>query len=182
MKQISKLIKLRLPTSCYLRCQNVHLANFSVLQARNMSLMQRRPGGGFLSLMRALDDFDNTLANRTLDTQSAAYSPRFDIRETKDGYQLDGELPGVEKKDLDIEFADQNTLNIKGHTEHSSSTEGAEGSWWCMERSTGDFRRSFSFPSPVDRDHVDASLKNGVLSITIPKAEAASTGKHIDVK
>lgn len=146
-----------------------------------MSLMHRRPGGGFLSFMRALDDFDNSLTNRSLDGQLMAHSPRFDIRETKDGYRLDGELPGVEKKDIDIEFPDQTTLNIKGHTEKSTS-EGEEGSWWCMERSTGDFRRSFSFPSPVDQDHVDATLKNGVLSINVPKAQVVATGKRIDVK
>ncbi|KAL2864237.1 uncharacterized protein BJX67DRAFT_361615 [Aspergillus lucknowensis] len=60
--------------------------------------------------------------------------------------------------------------------------DGAEGSWWSMERSTGDLRRLFRFASPVDWDRVLATLKNGVLSITIPKAEAASTGKRTDVK
>jgi HSP20 family protein len=130
--------------------------------------------------MRALDDFDNS--RYPLDSQLTAFSPRFDFCETKDGYQLNGDLPGVEKKDIEIEFPDQSTLSIKGHTEQSSSAEGAEGSWWCAERSTGDFRRSFSFPGPVDRDHVEAKLKNGVLSINIPKAEKASTGKRIDVK
>ncbi|KAL4913622.1 HSP20-like chaperone [Aspergillus aurantiobrunneus] len=146
------------------------------------SLMHRRPAGGLFSLMRALDEFDHSLANRSLDSQFTGYSPRFDFHETKTGYHLDGELPGVEKEDIEIEFPDPSTLSVKGHTEHSASKEGAEGSWWCTERSTGDFRRSFSFPTPVDRDHADASLKNGILSITVPKAEAASTGKRIDIK
>ncbi|KAL4811786.1 HSP20-like chaperone [Aspergillus spinulosporus] len=146
------------------------------------SLMHRRPGGGLFSLMRALDDFDSSLANRSFDNQFTAFAPRFDLRETKDSYHLDGELPGVEKKDLEIEFPDRNTLNIRGHSEASSSKEGAEGTWWYVERSTGDFRRSFNFPTPVDCDHVDATLKNGVLSITIPKSEETPTGKRIDIK
>ncbi|QKX63327.1 uncharacterized protein TRUGW13939_10497 [Talaromyces rugulosus] len=127
----------------------------------------------------------STTLSPALSSQLTAFSPRFDFRETKDGYQLNGDLPGVEKKDIEIESSDQNTLNVKGHTEQSTSSEGdegTEGSWWCAERSTGDFRRSFSFPGPVDRDHVDATLKNGVLSINIPKAEKASTGKRTDVK
>ncbi|KAL2822280.1 HSP20-like chaperone [Aspergillus cavernicola] len=178
IKQMLKIIQSRFPTRSYLP-----IVQSSSSQARTMSsLMHRRQGGGFRSLMRALDDFDNPLSNRSLDNQFMAYSPRFDFRETKDGYHLDGELPGVEKKDIDIEFPDQSTMNIKGHTEHATSTEGAEGSWWCMERSTGDFKRSFSFPNPVDHDHVDATLKNGILSITIPKAEVTSTAKHIDIK
>lgn len=151
-------------------------------QTRTMSLMQRRPGGGIVSFMRALDDLEHSLSNRSFDSQLMAYSPRFDFRETKTAYHLEGEFPGVEKKDLEIEFPDESTMSIKGHTERASSSEGPEGSWWCMERSMGDFRRSFSFPTPVDRENVDASLKNGVLSITVPKTEPVSTGKRIDIK
>ncbi|KAL4749628.1 hypothetical protein BDW72DRAFT_177821 [Aspergillus terricola var. indicus] len=164
------------------RYHQAHITQSPFSQHRAMSsLMHRRPGGGLFSLMRALDDFSSP-ANRSLGNQFMAYAPRFDLRETKDSYHLDGELPGVEKKDLDIEFPDRNTLNIRGHTEASSSKEGAESTWWCVERSTGDFRRSFNFPTPVDCDHVDATLKNGVLSITIPKSEEAPTGKRIDIK
>jgi HSP20 family protein len=104
------------------------------------------------------------------------------MREMKDRYVLEGELPGVEKKDIDIEFTDNNTLSVSGHTEQATSTEGPEHSWWYSERSTGDFRRSFNFPAPVDHDHVEASLNNGVLSISLPKAQAESTGKRIDIK
>ncbi|KAL4971684.1 HSP20-like chaperone [Aspergillus desertorum] len=179
-----KLVRSRLPTSViHPGHHSAYIARSPFLQSRTMSsLIPRRPPGGLFSLMQALDDFDKSLANRSLDNKFTAYCPRFDMRETKDGYHLDGELPGVDKKDLDIEFPDRNTLNIKGHTETSASREDAEGSWWCVERSTGDFRRSFSFPTPVDCDHVDATLKNGILSITIPKAEEVPTGKRIDVK
>ncbi|KAL2856475.1 HSP20-like chaperone [Aspergillus pseudoustus] len=181
-----KLINSRLSTRSLYGYRNVPLPQS---HPRTLSsLMQRRPEGRLVSLMRALDDFDNTLSGRSsLDSQLTTFSPRFDFRETKDGYHLDGELPGVEKKDIEIEFTDQSTLSVKGHTEQiqtsAKSPEDTDGgsSWWCAERSTGDFRRSFSFPVPVDHDHVDATLKNGILSINIPKAENVSTGKRIDV-
>jgi HSP20 family protein len=116
------------------------------------SLMQQRlqAGGGLLSLIRALDDYDSSISS-----QLTGFSPRFDFREAKCGYQLVRELPGVEKRDIEIEFSDASTLNIRSHTEQETSEEGAEGAWWCAERSTGDFRRSFSFPRPADRDHVE---------------------------
>ncbi|KAL3455045.1 HSP20-like chaperone [Aspergillus heterothallicus] len=165
----------------YRKIPNLHFQQPPASQTRAMSSLmqqQRRPaGGGLLSLMRALDDYDGPISS-----QLTGFSPRFDFRETKDGYQLAGELPGVEKKDIEIDFPDASTLNVRGHTEQESSEEGAEGAWWCAERSTGDFRRSFSFPRPVDRDHVEATLKNGVLSINIPKAEEFSTGKRIDIR
>ncbi|KAG2420350.1 hypothetical protein HFD88_005151 [Aspergillus terreus] len=139
--------------------------------------LQRRPAGGPTSLVRALDDFETLFSRRA----GEPYCPRFDMREMKDRYVLEGELPGVEKKDINIEFTDNNTLSVSGHTEQATSTEGPEHSWWYSERSTGDFRRSFNFPAPVDHDHVEASLNNGVLSISLPKAQAESTGKRIDI-
>ncbi|GAB1214300.1 hypothetical protein ATERTT37_003462 [Aspergillus terreus] len=138
--------------------------------------LQRRPAGGPTSLVRALDDFETLFSRRA----GEPYCPRFDMREMKDRYVLEGELPGVEKKDINIEFTDNNTLSVSGHTEQATSTEGPEHSWWYSERSTGDFRRSFNFPAPVDHDHVEASLNNGVLSISLPKAQAESTGKLWD--
>lgn len=146
-----------------------------------MSLLHRPTAGGVPSLIRALDDFDTFLSRRTA-ADPMAYSPRFDMHEAKDRYILDGELPGVEKKDLNIEFCDPNTLCVNGHTKKTTSTEDPEHSWWYSERSVGDFRRSFTFPTAVDQDHVDAKLDNGVLSISVPKATATSGGKRIDVK
>ena len=139
----------------------------------------------------------------------SSYSPRFDVREGRDAYHLDGELPGIDQKDINIEFTDPHTLVINGRTERSYS-EGAppgkrlEGAaeeagrkkgggkeketeeqaghrYWVSERSVGEFQRSFSFPTRVDQDAVKASLKQGVLSVTVPKATAPAT-KRIAVE
>jgi HSP20 family molecular chaperone IbpA len=151
----------------------------------------------------------------------AAFSPRFDVRETKEAYHLDGDLPGIEQKDINIEFTDPHTLVISGRTERAYE-EGAppgrriEGSrqpqieeegeetqskekgkgkkqagreetaepqhrYWVSERSVGEFSRSFNFPSNVDQENVKASLKHGVLSITVPKA-APPASKRITIE
>ncbi|KAA8642545.1 hypothetical protein EYZ11_004510 [Aspergillus tanneri] len=146
-----------------------------------MSLMQRT-GRGFPFLNRALDEFDTFLRRPSTATDVFNYSPLFDVRETKDKYYLDVDVPGVEKKDINIQFSDPNTLQIKGHSEHDKSEEDPEHSWLYSERSVGDFRRSFCFPSPVDDDRVQATLKNGVLSITVPKAGEPSSTKTIEIE
>ena len=90
------------------------------------------------------------------------------------------ELPGVKQKDIEIEYPDPHTMQIKGHTEHSS--EEKDGSWWVSERSMGDFRRSFSFPSPVDRDATHAHLRDGILTVTVPKTMKQEETKKITIE
>lgn len=117
-----------------------------------------------------------------------AFSPRFDVRETNTAYCLDGEIPGTEQKNIDIEFTEPQTLTIKGHSEREYSTPSSQQEetdqtdghkYWATERSVGQFRRAFSFPSRVDQDNVKANLQNGVLSIVVPKAAAPAVKKII---
>jgi len=165
-------------------------------------------------------------------------NPSFDVRETEQGYVVDGELPGIAQENIEIEFSDENTLTIKGKSEgkvesssqqpttatppemtsataieessdkphqatveddfeeltNESDTASSELSEkvkdsapvvaaepeeqqrkqdaqrrWVSERSFGSFSRSFRFPKRIDQDAVTASLKNGVLSIIVPK-------------
>ncbi|RLL96227.1 hypothetical protein CFD26_106378 [Aspergillus turcosus] len=152
------------------------------LQARTMSLLQRHPGAGFPSLSRALNDLESFLNRPAGSHDVLGHYPRFDVRETKDSYRLDGDLPGVDKKDIDIDLSDDNILTIKGRSERESTSEDPDQSWWASERSVGEFRRSFRFPNDVDRNGIDASLKDGVLSITIPKKAESSVSKRIDIK
>jgi len=151
------------------------------------------------------------------DTASRTFAPKFDVKEAKDNYILEGELPGINQKDIVIEFADQQTITVKGRTESlreegtkPTATEvGPEGrddsaqqssskemtttgpkevaradpqhTYWVSERSVGEFARSFSFPNPVDHEHVKASMKNGILSIIVPKMQKAKTQKKIQI-
>ncbi|KAL1932122.1 hypothetical protein VTP01DRAFT_9178 [Rhizomucor pusillus] len=121
--------------------------------------------------------------------------PPTDITETADAYELHAELPGVEKKDINIQVTDGNVLTLSGNIDRttkssSSSTpsdgnettsvvQGANGdkqaSWWTSERVTGAFSRSFSFPSSIDKDAIKATYKDGILSIKVPKAQSSAT-------
>lgn len=160
-----------------------------------MSLLRANfPGSGdFGPLFRLLDDYDDHRSSRN-QPAVRSFSPRFDIRESEDAYHFDGELPGIDQKDIDIEFSDPQTLVVKGHAEREYHTEppaegkeGKEGKdtdegkpthrFWASERSVGEFQRVFSFPTPVDQHNVKASLKHGILSIKVPKATAATSKK-----
>ncbi|KIW55460.1 hypothetical protein PV05_04201 [Exophiala xenobiotica] len=135
------------------------------------------------------------------DTIPRTWAPRFDMKETQDSFVLDGELPGIDQKDITIEFVDDQMLSIKGRTETvkeegkepeeaEAGKEVAEGkkadqegpTYWYSERSSGEFARTFGFPTPIDQDKVKASLKDGVLHVVVPKSEKANKTKTITIE
>jgi len=195
----------------------------------------------FAPLLSLFDDTINEIARASRQSRRS-FAPRFDIKEGKESYSLEGELPGVDQKDIQIEFTDEHTLTIKGRSErHTESgtppsaavestseqpaiqdgtatatpasdsgsvkshqptvededapapsvsesspsqvaapepakepakaAEAPEQQFYHSERYHGSFERSFSFPSRVDQEAVKASLKNGILSIVVPKAK-----------
>ncbi|KAF7595202.1 hypothetical protein BBP40_006946 [Aspergillus hancockii] len=167
------------------------LASRPLVQPCVFSVHARPSTAGIMTLMpqfhrgpstikRLLDEYDRYLSGQTLEPHLRAYAPTFDMKETKDAYQLEGELPGVKLDNIDIEYVDAHTINIKGHTERASETD--EGSWWMTERSTGDFRRTFSFPSAVDQENTRAQLKDGILSVTVPKVASTFDAKKVKVE
>ncbi|KAL8764963.1 MAG: hypothetical protein Q9209_007790 [Squamulea sp. 1 TL-2023] len=99
-----------------------------------MSLFPRLPNNDFTTLFRLLDDY-NTQGSSGLPSAVRAFTPKFDVREHKESYELQGELPGLEQKDVHIEFADPHTLVIKGHVEREYSSDGAQN---ARGRITGD--------------------------------------------
>jgi HSP20 family molecular chaperone IbpA len=196
---------------------------------------------GFAPLFRLLDDFDsyrgqqgsqqhNGKHQRSLPT----FQPRFDVREVKDAFELHGELPGMQKENVEIEFTDPHTMMIRGRIErtyqsgtppaglvedtemsgaitvqgeepkkdhsHKATVEDEAAAetptsspeapaadvvkqdkkkdapkdgakYWVSERSIGEFSRTFTFPGHIDQHRVNASLKDGVLSVIVPKAK-----------
>lgn len=165
-----------------------------------------------------------------------SFTPRFDVKEAGSNYELQGELPGFEQHNLDIEFVDERTLVVRGklaseqtYSNDSAAEDGQQKAvadtaandnaserspnyreasvedeyvdagaesetvrddkpgevakaaeatnkvaepqfkYWVSERSAGEFERRFAFPGRVDQDEVKASLKNGILSIIVPK-------------
>ena len=99
--------------------------------------------------------------------ESKTYSPRFDIRETDDELVLYGDLPGVLPEDLDIRFENRElSIQAKVTPRH------CQGKTHCNEYGVGDYHRTFSVAETIDGEAISAELKNGVLTLHLPKAEA----------
>lgn len=210
----------------------------------------------FTPLFRLLDDFDSysrqgqgqgpcQSGRRTAIPQ---WQPKFDVRETGDAFELHGELPGMTKENVQIEFTEPQSMLIRGKTERTYTTGTAptalveenqtkavensddkpaderrnshqatvedeqdaewetkstdsskstrevsktpsqqqvqkkpvdQAKYWLTERSIGEFSRTFNFPTRVDHDSVSANFKDGILSITIPKAKKHETRRII---
>jgi len=207
-----------------------------------MSLFQ-----DFHPIIRLVNDFERAArAPQRSCKPVRTFQPKFDVKELEHSYILSGELPGIDQKDISIEWADASTIAIKGRTEHrvvkrsppaaapsqestseaetketkeaeyqkptveedeaehsddfvevdshsedTTSTKTAQNEetvavpkpaeeataptesakYWIAERSVGSFHRAFSFPVRVDNESVTASLKNGILSVIVPKAK-----------
>jgi HSP20 family protein len=142
----------------------------------NMSLIPHFHRGGLSAVSRLVDNYENMFSNLG---QLQTYAPSFDVRETEKAYHLDGDLPGVQEKDLEIEFEDEHCLKIKAHSERESTTE--KDSWLASERLVRDFWRTFNFPTAIDQDHTHAHLKNGVLSLEIPKSVRTQGKKKVNI-
>jgi HSP20 family molecular chaperone IbpA len=189
----------------------------------------------FTPIFRLFDDFGNHSRNDS-GWRSAAgmptWQPKFDIRETAEAYELHGELPGMVKENVHIEFTEPQAMHVSGRVERTytvgtsphdqlagitmsgainekgeeeqqerrnsrhttvededeanapeqeitttakapiqqqQSTDRAK--YWLTERHICEFSRNFNFPARIDQEGVAASLKDGILSITVPKAK-----------
>lgn len=102
-----------------------------------------------------------------------------DIGETDDDLTIEIDVPGVKREDIDITLSD-NTLRVKGRRE--SKKEEKEKSYQRVERESGAFERRIALPCEVDTDAVDAGVRDGVLTITLPKsAKAKEQERKIEI-
>jgi HSP20 family protein len=98
------------------------------------------------------------------------WAPAVDILETEDSITLKADVPDVKIEDLDIRV-ENNTLTLRGNRKFQKD-EQVKG-YHRLERSYGEFVRTFALPNTVDSEKVAADYKNGVLAVTLPKKEAA---------
>jgi HSP20 family protein len=106
----------------------------------------------------------------------AAWSPPVDIEERDDAYVIEAELPGVDRKDVDIELVG-NELTIKGEIKEKKR----EGILRRRTRRVGRYDYRVLLPDQVDPEHVDAQLSNGVLTVRVPKSQRAQR-RRVEVK
>jgi HSP20 family protein len=137
-------------------------------------------GIGRLSSLRDEIDrlFEAPLAAFTRQQQLfSGWSPALDVYDQKDNVVVRAELPGMKKEDIEVSLHD-NALSISGERRHEETHKDAE---MCRsERFFGRFQRSITLPTLVAADKIKAQYKDGILTVTLPKAEEAKP-KHIDV-
>ncbi|KAI3919925.1 hypothetical protein MKW98_001181 [Papaver atlanticum] len=100
---------------------------------------------------------------------SQSANTRIDWKETPESHILRADLPGVNKEEVKVEVEEGRVLQISG--ERSRESEEKNDKWHRVERSSGKFMRRFRLPENVKLDEVKAAMENGVLSVTVPKAE-----------
>jgi HSP20 family protein len=124
------------------------------------------------------DDFP--FSTRLVARPAMDFLPKLDISETETEYKVTAELPGMEEKDIQIRL-EKDTLVLSG--EKKSETEEKEKTYHRVERSYGSFERVIPFDTQLDEDKVSAVFKNGVLTITLPKAgDAIRKSRQIEIK
>jgi HSP20 family protein len=106
--------------------------------------------------------------------------PVVDVVEGDKAYEITAELPGMDEKNIEVKIAD-GRLTIKG--EKQEEKEEKKKDYYLQERHFGSFERSFDIPESVDPNKIEANVKKGVLTVTLPKkAEALKPAKKIEVK
>jgi HSP20 family protein len=127
-------------------------------------------------MQRLFDDFSEGFEPAL---REPAGMPKVDVAETEDSIQVTADLPGLTEKDVDVTLSD-GSLVIRGQKEQQK--EDKNKNYHRIERSYGAFHRVIDLPAPVDESKVDASFRNGVLTVLLPKTEPSSPGKRIEVR
>ncbi|UCE99607.1 MAG: Hsp20/alpha crystallin family protein [Planctomycetota bacterium] len=135
----------------------------------------RRERGDLARLHRDMDDLFNAFFGSwpTMTLERAVW-PAVDVSEDENAIVVKAEVPGCHADDIDISVHG-NTLRVSG--EKKKEEEKKEKGYYHFERSYGSFRRDINLPTDVDPSKIEAVCKDGVLSVTVPKAEQAKALK-----
>ncbi|XP_019158556.1 PREDICTED: 17.5 kDa class I heat shock protein-like [Ipomoea nil] len=124
----------------------------------------------------SLDVWDLSFPFSASGETSAFVNTRVDWKETPEAHVFKADVPGLKKEEVKVEIEDDRILQICG--ERNVEKEEKNEAWHRMERSSGKFMRRFRLPENAKMEEIKASMENGVLTVTIPKAEV----KKPDVK
>mgnify|MGYP001359679547 CR=1 FL=1 len=139
---------------------------------RMLQLIPRRS-----SIFPARDLFDRFFDDMPVPTifgEGGNWVPAFDISENDKEFVVSAEIPGMDSKNLEVTFS-EGVLKVKG--EKKRETEENGDNIHRVERYYGSFQRSFMVPVKVEEDKVEATYKDGVLTLTLPKAEKKEVKK-----
>ncbi len=135
-----------------------------------MTLVKWTPKRNMLNIFDEVEQMMHQAFDHSFENGSSrlSYSPLMNVSETESDYLVMMDLPGVEKKDVDVNLGN-GILTVSG--ERKTSERGDENNRIWHETSYGTFSRSFDLTTDVIEENIKAKFNNGVLSITIPKAE-----------
>jgi HSP20 family protein len=141
---------------------------------QDMSISRWDPWGELVSLREAMNNLfeESFVRPRPGGVASAAVGLALDVRETPDAFTISASVPGVPAEDVEITVLGD-TVRIRGERKEEREEQGQGGRWLLRERRLGAFERSVSLPATVKADAASAEFKDGVLTITLPKAEEA---------
>jgi HSP20 family protein len=132
----------------------------------------------YSNLTRLNRMMDEALSGWDGEAVGSAWTPSCDVREDREHLTITLDLPGVKPEDVKISLENQ-VLTIRG--EKRQATEQTDERWHRYERSYGSFERSFTLPTTVDAERIQANVEHGVLTVTLPKVERAKP-REIPVK
>ncbi|MCC5941177.1 MAG: Hsp20/alpha crystallin family protein [Balneolaceae bacterium] len=127
---------------------------------------------------KRFSDIMDEFFNDALETRRNTFTPSINISETEKQFVIDVEVPGVDKKDIDLNV-EKNTLTISGERKFEKKEDGKQ--YHRVESHYGSFSRSFTLPDNVDIETINAAYNNGMLRITVDKSEQ-SMRKQINIK
>ncbi len=125
------------------------------------------------------EDFFNGFGSRAMMADTMNFSPKLNVSETETEYRVTAELPGLTENDFEV-VLDGDLLRIKG--EKKSQKEDKQEHYHRYESSYGSFERVIKLPEVIDTKESKATFKNGVLSLSIPKAKDASRTHKLKVE
>ena len=135
-----------------------------------------------LQVLRELTGWDPfremTTLTPAVSRRTVPFAPQFEVKETKDAFIFKADLPGVDEKNIDVSLTG-NRLAVSGLREEEDRHEGEN--FFADERAFGSFTRAFTLPDGVDGDQISADLKDGVLTLHIPK-KPENQPKKISIK
>ena len=136
-----------------------------------MELVRWEPFAGFGNLRSVFNDLlDENFDRSSARPSTSKWYPAVDVLESKESYLIRTELPGMKREDIKVEVKD-GTLVLSGERKSEKPAEGVE--YRHAERVAAKFWRSFSLPETVKQDAIEATYKDGILEIRVPKAEEA---------
>ena len=146
----------------------------SIIQYRKNPINRTLP---FARLSELHREMNRLFDGRILPDASTDWAPALDLTQDKDQLRVVVELPGLKKEDIELSLQ-EGVLTVSG--ERKNATERKDGDTYRTERCYGRFQRSVELPSEVDANRVNATYQNGLLTVTLAKAEAAKR-KQINI-